>query len=358
MPDTRRIVRDTEALNSGVVGPGMVEQPITPTDWFFTRSHATVPAIDRAAWRLSIDGMVASPTTLSFDDLIGRYRHHTVPSTLMCAGLRRDELLTVAPLPGELPWGPEPVSTGAWGGVRLADLLADLGVDAEATHVEFTGLDTIERDGRTISFGGSIEIAKARESSVLLATELNGAPLAPRHGFPVRALVPGWYGARSVKWLGRITLRANPSENYFQTRAYRVQRTVLNGDPRDVRQGTPLGAVPLNAMIIDPSAGDTVPAGPVQVRGWAIGTGGAPLHMIELSADGGASWQPVEQREPASEWAWTLWRCDLSLAPGAHTLIVRATDATGAVQPDTLAATWNVKGYANNAWHRITVTAA
>lgn len=357
MSDTRRMVRDAEGLNSGMAGPGMVDQPITPADWFFTRSHAAIPTIDRATWLLTVDGMIASPVTLVYDELIERYRHHVVPATLMCAGLRRDELLTVAPLPGELPWGSEPISTGRWGGVRLADLLADVGVDGDATHVEFIGLDTIERDGRMISFGGSIDLAKACDSSVLLATELNGAPLAPRHGFPVRALVPGWYGARSVKWLGRITLRAGPSDNYFQTRAYRVQRTIINGDPRDVRQGTPLGAVPLNAMIVDPSPDGVVVAGPVRVRGWAIGTGGAPLCAVELSTDGGTSWQPAQRLEPAGQWAWTLWQCELSLAPGRHTLVVRAADTSGAAQPDALAAAWNVKGYANNAWHRITITA-
>jgi sulfite oxidase len=295
---------------------------------------------------------------LTFATLNERYRQHVIPATLMCAGMRREELLTVAPLPGELPWGPEPVSTGVWGGVRLADLLADVDVHADATHVEFTGLDTIERDGRSMPFGASIDLAKALDDDVLLATELNGAPLAPRHGFPVRALVPGWFGARSVKWLGRITLRTGPSQNYFQTRAYRVQRTVLNGDPRDVSQGIPLGAVPLNAVIVDPAPGATVAAGPTRVRGWAIGTGGAAVLGVELSPDGGETWRAADVQKSAGRWAWTLWECRLDLAPAVHELVVRATDCTGAQQPDALTESWNVKGYANNAWHRITITAS
>src|SRR5262249_26519695 len=159
------------------------------------------------------------------------------------------------------PWGPEPISTGCWAGVQLATVLRQVGVKPEARFVQFEGLDSVERHGHRFGFGGSIDLEKAMSPDVLLATELNGAPLPADHGFPVRAVVPGWIGARSVKWLGRVTLAERPSENYFQTKAYRVQRETNHRDPRDVSSGTALGEVPLNAVILEPARDQLVPAG-------------------------------------------------------------------------------------------------
>ena len=133
------------------------------------------------------------------------------------------------------------------------------------------GLDQVERHGHRFGFGGSVDLAKAMSGDVLLATELNGAPLPPPHGFPVRALVPGWIGARSVKWLGRIEVTTEPSPNYFQTRAYRMAREVNHADPRDVSGGTALTEVPLNTVILAPATGAVLPAGRHRVRGWAMG---------------------------------------------------------------------------------------
>ena len=194
--------------------------------------------------------MVERPRQFSLEELLGTFPRREVAATLACAGLRRDEFLAFGPLPGELPWGPEPVSTGRWSGIAMADLLRAVGASPEARHVQMVGLDQVERHGDRFGFGGSVDLAKAMSGDVLLATELNGAPLPPPHGFPVRALVPGWIGARSVKWLGRIEVTTEPSPNYFQTRAYRMAREVDHADPRDVSGGTALTEVPLNTVIL------------------------------------------------------------------------------------------------------------
>jgi sulfite oxidase len=350
----QRLVHDEEGLNTAVwpVPDGRI---VTPVDSFFTRSHAPVPRIDRETWRLEVDGLVARPASFSFDQLVRSFPRRQVTATLVCAGLRRDEFLGFGPLPGELPWGPEPASTGHWTGIALGDLLRAAGVSQEARYVEFIGLDEVERQGQRFGFGGSIDLAKALSDEVLLATHLNGAPLPPQHGFPLRAVVPGWIGARSVKWLGRISLRRDPTPNYFQSQAYRVQREVDPGNPRDVSRGVALSEVPVNAVILEPLRDQRVTGAQVRVRGWAMGSAGRPVSRVEVSTNGGVEWVPARILPPESAWAWVFWEATLDLAPGDHTLVVRAIDTSGANQPPSVAATWNVKGYANNAWHRVTI---
>ncbi len=353
---SHRLVHDAEGLNTGV-WPVPAGHFITPADLFFTRNHAPIPQIGKAAWRLEVDGLVDRPMTFSFDELIQEFPRQQVAATLVCAGLRRAEYLALGPLPGELPWGPEPASTGEWSGVALRDVLRTVGVSERARYVEFTGLDTVERETHRFGFGGSIDLGKALSAEVLLASELNGAPLSMMHGFPMRAVVPGWIGARSVKWLGKITLREDPSPNYFQSKAYRAQREINPRDPRDVSAGVALCGVPLNAVILDPGEGQVVPAGRLRVRGWAMGSEGRPLNAVELSPDNGRRWIRAEISVPGGPWTWTLWEAAIDLERGSHTLIARATDDGGTTQPETAGATWNVKGYNNNAWYRTEIRA-
>ena len=350
----QRLVRDP--LNSAT-WPVPADHFLTPADSFFTRSHAPTPEIDVAAWRLEVAGLVERSATFTFAELFREFPRHEVAATMVCAGLRRDEFLSIGPLPGELPWGPEPASNGHWGGIRLRDVLQRVGVQGPAKYVEFIGLDRVERHGETFGFGGSIDLEKALRSEVLLASELNGAPLPPDHGFPLRAVVPGWIGARSVKWLGRIVLSAEPSRNYFQTKAYRFQRTTNPNDIRDVTSGSELNVLPLNAVVLSPTRDEVVPAGRVEVRGWAMGSAGRPLRSIEISPNAGRDWYPVRIAVAPSEWTWTFWEAAVELTPGTHMLAARASDCSGATQPAAVGDMWNVKGYMNNAWHLIPVRA-
>ncbi len=354
--NSRRLVHDAEGLNTAV-WPVPSEHLVTPAGDFFTRSHGAVPRIEPDAWRLEVDGLVERAGTITLEELRRRFPRRQVAATLVCAGLRRDEFLKLGPLPGELPWGPEPAGTGEWGGVALRDLLREAGVGATARYVEFIGLDQVERHGERFGFGGSIDLAKAMSAEVLLADTLNGEPLPAEHGSPLRAVVPGWIGARSVKWLGRIRVSEVPSANYFQSKAYRVQREATAGDPRDVSAGVALSRVPLNAVILEPLADQVVPSGPVLVRGWAMGAGGEPLRSVEVTAGETGEWTQARLAAGGSDWTWRFWEATLHLAPGHHTLAARATGTDGSTQPAALEATWNVKGYNNNAWHRVAIVA-
>jgi len=352
--DPKRLAHDP--LNSAT-WPVPADHFLTPAGSFFTRSHAPTPRIDRDTWRLEVTGLVDRTASFTFEELVGSFPRHEVTATMVCAGLRRDEFLSIGPLPGELPWGPEPASNGHWAGVRLRDVLQRVGVGSSAKYVEFIGLDRVERHGDIFGFGGSIDLEKALRSEVLLASELNGEPLPPDHGFPLRSVVPGWIGARSVKWLGRIVLSEEPSRNYFQTKAYRFQRTTNPNDIRDVTSGFALCELPLNAVILAPTRDEVVPAGPVAVRGWAMGSAGRQLKSIEVSPNAGRDWHPARIAAAPSEWSWTFWDAEFDLAPGPHILAARASDCSGATQQAAVGDMWNVKGYSNNAWHHIPVRA-
>ncbi len=356
--DPRLVVHDAEAWNAGPPPALLRDSLITPASLFFVRSHAPTPQIDPVRWRLRVHGLVHRPLELSLDELQRRFPPVGVTSTMVCAGLRRDELLAHRPVPGELLWGADAISTGRWSGVALADVLLAAGVMDGARQVEFTGLDAVVRHERQFGFGGSIPLEKAQGPEVLLASALNGEPLLPAHGFPLRTVVPGYIGARSVKWLGEIVVQAEPSANYFQAEAYRILRELDPVNPRDVSAGESLSAVPLNAVIASPEAGCVLRAGMVEVTGWAFGGDASQVARVEVSPDDGATWVEATLDESGGPWSWRFWHAALALAAGERMLVVRAWDQAGRCQPSGLAEVWNVRGYANTAWHRIRCTIA
>lgn len=326
----------------------------TPSELFFLRTHGSVPQLDPEHYQLKVHGLVDRDLELSLSELRS-FEWHELPITLQCAGLRRNELLKLGPLPGELPWGGEAISTAAWGGIRLRDVLLHAGIRDGAQHVAFLSHDRVERDGRRFAFGGSIPLAKALEEDVLLALDMNNAPLPLAHGFPLRLVVPGYIGARSVKWLAAIELRDTPSDNYFQQRAYRLWRGADPHAPAEPGDGAMLGPVRLNALICEPAPGSTLRAGPCLVQGYALPNAGAQLTAVELSTDGGTTWQPASV-ERGERWTWSFWSIAVQLEPGNHELVVRASDTSDEPQPEALEQVWNRKGYLNNAWQRVPIT--
>lgn len=349
------IIRQADPFNAGPPPDLLSRDEITPADLFFVRNHGNVPALDPAVYRLRVGGLVARPLELSLEDLRRDFAEHTVAATLQCAGNRRMELLSVREIPGEVPWDLEAISHGVWTGVRLSDVLARAGIAAGAAHVAFTGLDEVERRGRRFGFGASIPLDKALGPEALLAYEMNGAPLPAIHGAPLRLVVPGYIGARSVKWLGEIVIQDAPSDNYFQSVAYRLFPPEADAATARDEDGRMLGELFTSAAICAPLTGETRPAGPTVVRGYAVGQGGAPVDRVEVSADDGRTWTEATLLGEAQPWGWRLWEAEVALRPGLQTLVARAADAAGHGQPAGLAETWNFKGYMNNAWHRVAV---
>ena len=225
---------------------------------------------------------------------------------------------------------------------------------ARRPHVGFVGADMCSEATPAQVFGGSIPLDKAQRPEVLLAWAMNGAPLPPVHGAPLRVVVPGYIGARSVKWLERIELRTEPWGGYFQRVVYRL---LAEDEVPATDRGIALGLIALNSAVLSPADGATVAAGPVTVSGYAFAGGDRSVERVDVSTNDGVSWARAELLEDLGRWAWRHWEITLTLEPGEHEIIVRAWDSSAATQPEDEAALWNPKGYVNNARPRIRVRA-
>ena len=351
------LIRSLDPLNGGPLPARQVASFITPNELFFVRNHGPVPDVDAATYGLEIHGLVERPMRLSLADLERGFERHQVTTTLACAGQRREELNRVAPIPGELPWGSEAVSTATWSGWRLRDVLARCAPTPEARHVGFEGLDDVERRGERFRYGASIALAKALECDVLLADTMNGQPLPAEHGYPLRVVVPGYIGARQVKWLGSIEARATSSDNYFQAVAYRRYPREMTPDTHDPALGVELTDLEVNCLIAEPADDSRLTAGPVKVRGVAYTGGGARVTAVEVSGDGGSTWV-LALLDDASQWTWRMFVAEVEVAfdaDGVGEIAARALDSDGGTQPATADGLWNFKGYMNNAWPRVRV---
>jgi sulfite oxidase len=349
------IVYEEEPFNAETSVAALAEGPFTPTDAFYVRGHAAVPEIDSTTWHLRVHGLVERELSLSLVTLREAFREREEIATLQCAGNRRAGLIAIRDIPGEAPWGPGATGTATWTGVALADVLALAGPLGGASHVGFEGSDLSGEVEPAEPFGGSIPLDKACRPEVLLAWAMNGEPLSAVHGAPLRVIVPGYIGARSVKWLQRIEVRSSPWPGYFQHVTYRLLPD--DGTPGP-GAGLPLGLVALNADVLSPSHGETVPAGPIEVRGYAFAGGERYVARVDVSVDGAESWSQAALLDDLGPWAWRHWRIVVDLAPGEHEIVVRAWDSSAATQPEDEAGLWNPKGYVNNARPRITVRAS
>jgi len=352
------IVREDLPFNAEPPASVLAAAVITPVDTFYSRNHGPFPDIAPREWRLTVGGSVDAPLNLTYDDLTTKFAQHCVVATLACAGNRRAELLRVHPIPGKDPWEHGAISTAEWCGVRLVDVLAAAGVRREdELHVEFLAPDVAQEARPVQSYGSSIPLNKAMSEEVLLAWQMNGQPLPRAHGGPVRVVVPGYIGARSVKWVTAITVQPAPSQNYFQAIDYRILPPEADADAVAEGEGISLSSLPLNCDILVPTDGERVSAGALTVRGWAIAGDGHSVERVDVSLDGGHSWRQADLRPAASRWAWSRWSLTVDVEPGPLSITARAWADTGVTQPESPASLWNPRGYGNNAWAHITASA-
>ncbi|HSI80057.1 MAG TPA: sulfite oxidase [Solirubrobacterales bacterium] len=319
---------------------------VTPVGLHYLLVHFDIPALDAASWRLRIAGEVGRELELTLDE-IRALPAVTMPVTMECAGNGRARL---EPRPMTQPWLEEAVATAEWTGTSLSGVLERAGIAPEAIEVVFTGADHGIEGGEELDYARSLPIAEAMRPEVLLAYEMNGRPLEPQHGFPLRLLVPGWYGMTSVKWLSSIVAVSEPFRGFHQAVAYRYQQS--EEDP-----GEPVTRIRPRALMIPPGFPGFperrrhVDAGRVTIEGRAW-SGAGPIVRVELGVDG--EWFEADLAEPAGQWAWRRWSCEWQATPGDHVLSCRATDATGDAQP--VEQPWNLQGVGNNLIQRVEVT--
>ena len=325
---------------------------LTPAPHFFVRNHMYEPVqLDANDWRLSIGGEVEKPITLSLADL-SKLETHSVVNTLECAGNGRS--LHRPQVPG-IQWGKGAVSTARFSGPRMRDVLHRAAVKPSGKHVMFRGLDEVP--GKVPPFIRSIPIEKALDSDTLIATHMNGQPLTKHHGFPARALAPGWIGAASCKWLTEIKLLDAEFVGNFMSPAYRwPNQPVKPGDAVKPEDTHPLTALSVKSVIAGPTDGATVNSGKLQVHG-AAWAGEADITKVEISTDNGATWAPAKLGHDQSRYAWRLWTYDWKAAKsGDYTIQSRATDSKGRTQPST--PEWNPSGYLYNAIDQVKIHVA
>jgi len=322
--------------------------PVTPVGLHYLLIHFDVPDVDPDDWRLTVRG--ERELTLDLAGLKQRPRAE-LAVTMECAGNGRAHL---EPRPVSQPWLLEAVGTALWGGTPLRPLLEEAGVGESAVEVLFTGLDRGIDGGIEQQYQRSLSVEDALGEDLLLAYEMNGAPLPPQHGFPLRLVVPGWYGMTSVKWLAEIEVVDEPFAGYQQTQAYRLRQA-------EDEEGTALQRIVPRSLFVPPGipeflsrersaeAGEHV----IQGRAWS---GLAPIAAVDLSTDGGSTWSPAELEPEEGRWAWRGWRFRWQAEPGEYVLCSRTRDEDGNEQP--VDPPWNLGGYANNAVQTVSVTVA
>jgi sulfite oxidase len=349
-----------------------------------------VPTVDVEAYRLEVRGVDGAPVACyTLDELRTKFRQHTVDATLQCAGNRRNEMSAVKTVKGG-SWEHMAISNASWSGVRLRDVLADAGqslgelgdelAPGAPRHIVFDGLDVDPLTGS--HYGASIPIDVAqRVPDVLLAYEMNGEELPRDHGFPLRAIVPGIVGARQVKWLGSVRLSETESTCHWQTNDYKSFCPSVDYDTVDFASAPAIQELPVVSAICGHDVvGD---GGTIHVTGYAWSGDGKGIVRVDVSGDGGKSWQAAEllprnaggDGGQAGESArrsriydWTRWRAAVAVSDAARgggggggeqvVLVCKAVDSSYQTQPERVESIWNLRGVLNNCWHRVPVGAA
>ena len=335
------------ALGNKELPPEALDDDVTPTGMHYVMTHFDTPRIAAATWKLEVGGLVGKPITLTLDDL-QKMPQTTIPVTLECAGNGRANM---RPRPTGMPWTSGAVSTARWSGTSLSKVLTRAGgVDSSsAVEVVFFGVDQGIEDGQLHTYARSLPVAEALRREVVLAHQMNAYPLPREHGYPLRLVVPDWYGMASVKWLTRIAVLDQPFHGP-QQRAYRYRQS--DDDP-----GQPVDLIRVRSLVRPPGVPDyltrirVVEAGCRRITGRAW-SGGAEVVRVDFSADNGATWTVADLERPVGKYAWRGWSVRWDAVPGEHVLCSRATDAEGNTQP---LSHWNSGGFGGNMIHRVAV---
>lgn len=335
--------------------PHLLDDAITPTSRHFVRNNGNPPeSMDAKGWKLTIDGLVDKPMTLTIDQLKNKFEVVTEALTIECGGNGR--AFHNPPAKGN-QWTYGAVACAEWTGVRLADVLKAAGVKDNVVYTAHVGADThlSGKEGK-LSLSRGVPIDKAMNKHNLIAFAQNGKAIHPMNGAPLRLVIPGWPGSCSQKWLKRIYLRDKVHDGPKMTgKAYRVpNRPVSPGEKVEKKDFVIIHAMPVKALITNPATGIKTSSKKIEVRGhaWA---GDHKVDKVSISIDFGATWQEAKLSNPVNDYAWQNWKAEVEFPQaGYYEIWARATDSEGVSQPHAIA--WNPKGYLNNSMHRVAVT--
>ncbi|XP_029660614.1 probable sulfite oxidase, mitochondrial isoform X1 [Formica exsecta] len=340
----------------------LVESFLTPVDLFYIRNHLPVPQIDLKDYKLELAIEEKIKKTLDFE-AIKKYDKHTITAAIMCGGNRRSEMSKVKKLKG-INWNVGAVGNATWTGARLYDVLKDLGINEdEFDHVQFEGYDL---DPSGMPYGTSIPIDKAMDprGDVILAYEMNGKPLSRDHGFPIRIIVPGFVGARNVKWLNKICVSKQESESQWQQGDYKGFSPSTNWDNVDFSKSPAIQEMPVISAICDPQNSDVVEVkkGKIEVKGYAWSGGGRKIIRVDVTNDKGKTWHTADliedlQAKQGRYWSWSLWRVELPVGKNINEIEIwaKAVDSAYNVQPESFDNIYNIRGLLCNAYQRIKI---
>ena len=340
-------VLSEDPLCAGVFLPNL-DVPVSPTEGHFIRSHFAAPQVNPSDWSLPVTGEINNSLNLSYDDLL-KMPSHEVVSLMECAGNSRS---TMQPPAEGVQWDNGAVSVSRWKGVSVKTVLEQAGLKPSATDVLFEGIDsgTEPHSGGKLNYAMSVPMEKLLNEDTLLAYEMNGETLPKDHGFPIRLLVPGWYGMASVKWLDKITVLDHPNAGFHEM-DYCIYPATDGKNDAEVQRVTSLK---VKSLISTPTKGSILAPGSYTIKGVAW-SGDGHITKVEVSTDDDRSWREAKLEQPNGNYSWQHFEIDWEAKNLGHSLVrCRATDNAGNVQP--MLATWNFRGYQVNSIHSVPIT--
>ena len=340
--------RESHPYNAEPEPPQLVLHDITPVSKFYVRNHGEIPNLTEDDYRLELGGLDDPNDSITLRDLKREYPNVSTVTTLQCAGNRRSEF----PESEGTPWQACAVGTASWRGVLLESVLHHRVVRAQDPHLVMTGNDLTEIDSETVRYECSVPLADALKHGALLAWEMNEEPLTPEHGFPLRMVIPGLIGARSVKWLKSIRFSQTPSTNPHFTKAYKMAPP--GDDSPKWTELPPISVSHLNSAICEPVAQAELLPGAHRLRGYAVprGDGNVVISRVEVQVNDGP-WKSARLTSEPRPYCWSLWEYETELEEGEHLLRVRAWDSSGRLQQKK--PMQNPKGYLYSGWHSLAV---
>ena len=326
----------------------LLDSFITPNELFYVRCHMPVPTVDAATWALKIGGEVNAPVALPLDE-IKKLPATTITATLECAGNGRGFF---EPALAGIQWEKGAVGTARFTGTRMSEILKKVGVKASALNVEMHAAD--RPPGTMPAFVRQVPMAKAMHADTIIAWDMNGQPIPLVHGAPLRAIVPGWEGAYSVKWLNALNLIAKDSDSFWVATGYRYpNRRVAPGAAVDAKDMLPLTGMVVKSLITSPANGASFPAGKVAVAGFAW-AGEHDIKAVDVSVDNGATWQAARLTGEQARFAWRRFEFEFAATkPQSYLILSRATDSQGNMQP--AVSQWNPSGYLWNQYDSVRI---